>query len=35
MIKIYTTATCPYCKKAKAYLDMKKVEYEKYRCIER
>ncbi|KAJ53922.1 glutaredoxin-like YruB-family protein [Clostridium tetanomorphum] len=28
MIKIYTTATCPYCKKAKAYLDMKKVEYE-------
>ncbi|AVP55145.1 glutaredoxin domain-containing protein [Clostridium tetani] len=27
MIKVYSTPTCPYCKKAKAYFDSKNVEY--------
>lgn len=28
MIKIYSTPTCPWCKKAKAYLTEKGVEFE-------
>ena len=27
-IKIYSTPTCPWCKKAKAYLDEKGITYE-------
>ncbi|BDR66436.1 NrdH-redoxin [Clostridium tetani] len=27
MVKVYSTPTCPYCKKAKAYFDSKNVEY--------
>ncbi|MCK9266322.1 glutaredoxin family protein [bacterium] len=27
-IKIYATATCPYCKMAKSYLDENKLSYE-------
>jgi glutaredoxin-like YruB-family protein len=27
-IKIYSTPTCPWCKKAKAYLDGKGIKYE-------
>lgn len=27
-IKIYSTTTCPWCKKAKAYLTEKGIEYE-------
>lgn len=29
-IEIYTKATCPFCIRAKALLDMKGVEYEEY-----
>ena len=28
MVKVYSTPTCPFCKRVKAYLDEKKVEYE-------
>ncbi|MDP3792538.1 MAG: glutaredoxin family protein [bacterium] len=28
MIKIYSTPTCPWCKKVKAYLDEKGITYE-------
>jgi len=28
LVKIYSTPTCPWCKKAKAYLDEKSVAYE-------
>jgi len=28
MIKIYSTPTCPWCKKAKAYLEEKGIAYE-------
>lgn len=28
MIKVYGTPNCPYCKKAKAYFEMKNVEFE-------
>lgn len=34
MIKIYTTATCPYCKKLKAYLQMKGIQYENIDVME-
>ncbi|OGM97049.1 MAG: NrdH-redoxin [Candidatus Yanofskybacteria bacterium RIFCSPHIGHO2_02_FULL_38_22b] len=27
-IKIYSTPTCPWCKKAKQYLDEKEIKYE-------
>ena len=27
-VKIFTTAACPYCKKAKAYLDEKGIKYQ-------
>ena len=27
-VKVFSTATCPYCQKAKAYLDEKGVKYE-------
>lgn len=27
-VKIYTTPTCPYCMRAKAYLDSKGISYE-------
>lgn len=27
MVKVYSTPTCSYCKKAKAYFDSKNVEY--------
>ncbi|CDI48897.1 glutaredoxin domain-containing protein [Clostridium tetani] len=27
MVKVYSTPTCPYCKKAKAYFDSKNIEY--------
>lgn len=29
-IKIYSTPTCPWCKKAKAYLDEKGIKYESF-----
>ncbi len=28
MVKIYSTTSCPWCKKAKGYLDSKGVSYE-------
>lgn len=28
MIKVYSTPTCPWCKKAKAYLESKNVNFE-------
>lgn len=28
MIKIYSTPTCPWCKKAKAYLESKNIPFE-------
>jgi len=28
IIKIYSTPTCPWCKKAKTYLEEKKIPYE-------
>ena len=28
MVKVYTTATCPYCAKVKRYLKSKDVEFE-------
>lgn len=28
MVKIYSTPTCPWCKKAKQYLDEKAIKYE-------
>ena len=28
MVKIYSTPTCPWCKKAKAYLEEKGIAYE-------
>lgn len=34
MIKVYTTATCPYCKKLKAYLEMKGIKYENIDVME-
>lgn len=27
-IKIYSTPTCPWCKRAKAYLDEKRIKYQ-------
>lgn len=30
MVEIYTWATCPYCKRAKALLDSKGVKYTEY-----
>ena len=27
-VKIYSTPTCPYCKRAKAYLDEKSISYQ-------
>jgi len=29
-VKVYTTSTCPYCKKTKAFLDENNVSYENY-----
>lgn len=29
-VKIYSTPTCPYCVRAKAYLDSKSIQYENY-----
>ncbi len=31
MIKLYALSTCPWCKKAKQYFDLKQIPYE---CIE-
>ena len=28
IVKIYSTPTCPWCKRAKAYLDEKSIKYE-------
>ena len=28
MVKVYSTSTCPWCKKAKAYFDEKGIAYE-------
>lgn len=28
MIKVYSTPTCPWCKKAKSYLESKNIPYE-------
>ena len=33
-IKIYTTSTCFYCKKAKAYFEEHDIEYEEYDVAE-
>ena len=30
MVKVYTTATCPYCAKVKRYLKSKDVEFEEF-----
>jgi glutaredoxin 3 len=29
-IKVYSTPTCPWCRKAKEYLDSKEIKYENY-----
>jgi len=29
-VRIYSTPTCPYCIKAKAYLDQKGIQYENF-----
>ena len=33
-VKIYSTPTCPWCKKAKAYLDEKGVAFENFNVAE-
>jgi len=33
-VKVYTTPTCPYCKKAKAWLNDHGVKYEEINVIE-
>jgi len=29
-VKVYSTPSCPYCKKVKSFLDEEEVEYESY-----
>ncbi len=33
-VKVYTTPTCPYCKKAKAWLKEHKVKFEEINVLE-
>lgn len=33
-IKVYSTPTCPWCRKAKEYLDSKGINYENYNVAE-
>ncbi len=33
-IKVYSTPTCPWCRKAKEYLDSKGISYENYDVAE-
>ncbi|MFC2018344.1 glutaredoxin family protein [Chloroflexota bacterium] len=33
-VVIYSTPTCPYCKRAKEYLDQKKIAYTNYNVAE-
>ena len=34
MVKIYSTPTCPWCKKVKAYLEEKSIKYENLNVAE-
>lgn len=34
MIKVYSTPTCPWCKKVKAYLEAKNVNFEYINVLE-
>jgi glutaredoxin-like YruB-family protein len=33
-VKIYTTATCPYCKMAKKFLDDNGIKYQEFNIVE-